>query len=106
MPSMIEERQSHSLVCINNKMFVIGGARFNTNCEVFDKTSNIFVTLEAPSFRSYRVKSVLVGNLILVFQNESQVVLCYNVDKHEWTEKSCKAIESYCKLTAVTVPLY
>ena len=106
MPNMIEERQSHSLVCIKSKLIAIGGNLLNTNCEVFDKISSMFVTLKTPKFRSFIVTAVSIGSKILVFQNESQVVLCYDVDKDEWTEKSCKAIENLCNYSTVTVPLY
>merc|ERR1712240_406733 len=103
---MIEERRRHSLVCIKGKLIAIGGNRLNTNCEVFDKISNMFVTLKTPKFRSFIVTAVSIGSKILVFQNESQVVLCYDVDRDEWTEKSCKAIKNLCNYSTVTVPLY
>ena len=74
MPSMTEERSSHSLICVKSKLFAIGGTFLNTDCEVYDKTSNMFVTLEASSFLSYNVKSVLIGSKIFVYQNDTKVV--------------------------------
>ena len=107
MPSMIEGRTYHSLVCVENKLFAIGGgARLNTNCEVFDKISYMFTTVETPKFNSYRVESVLVGSRIFVFQNDTKVVLCYDDDKCEWTEKSCKATENIGHYSSVKIPFY
>ena len=106
MPNMIEERSNHSLIFVKSKLFAIGGTLSNTNCEVFDKISNMFVTFKTPKFRSFIVTAVSIGGKIFVFQNESQVVLCYDVDKDEWTENSCKATEKICDYSPVRVPLY
>ena len=106
MPNMIEERSSHSLVCVKSKLFATGGERLDTGCEVYDKTSNKFVTLEAPNFLSFQVKSVLVGSKIFVFQNDTKVVLCYDDDKDEWTEKSCKTTENIRLYSSVKIPFY
>ena len=107
MPSMIEDRYNHSLVCFKRKLFAIGGGlSSHTNCEVFDKTSNKFVTLEAPNFLSFQVKSVLVGSKIFVFQNDTKVVLCYDVDKDEWSKEFCEATKNICDYSAVKVPSY
>ena len=105
MPSMIERRFYHSLVSFKSKLFAIGGERFNTNCEVYDKTSNMFVTLETPSFLSYGVKSVLVGSKILVFQNDTKVVLRYDVDKDQWSKNSLEFTDYTGFFATVRVPL-
>ena len=67
MPSMIEDRSI--LVCFESKLFAIGGggAALESNSEVFDKTSNMFVTLETPNFLS--LGAVRVGSNIFAFQN-------------------------------------
>ena len=106
MPSMIEVRCSHSLVCFKSKLFAIGGSFLNTNCEVYDKTSNMFVALETPSFLSFYVKSFLVGNKILVIQYDTKVVYCYDADKDQWSEDVCEAIENICFYSTVRVPLF
>ena len=105
MPNMIEERSSHSLVCVKSKLFATGGERLDTGCEVYDKTSNKFVTLEAPSFLSCCVKSNSVRSRILSFKNETPVALCYDVDKIEWLVGSCEAIENVNNYSTVKVPL-
>ena len=107
MPNMIEARCNHSLICFKSKLFAIGGGIIlNANCEVYDKSSNVFVTLESPSFRSYKVKSVLVGNKIFVFQREKKVVLCYDCDKDKWSEESCEATENISHYSAVKMISY
>ena len=53
MPSMTNWRRNHGLFCINSKLFAIGGENFHAcSCEVFDKTSNLFVILKSPNFLS------------------------------------------------------
>ena len=106
MPSMIKASRSHSLICVKRKLFAIGGTFSNTNCEVYDKTSNIFVTLKTPSFLSYRVKSVSVGSKMFVLQNNTQIVLCYHADKDEWSKEFCEATENISYYSAVKMPSY
>ena len=106
MPSMNERRCCHSLVCVKSKLFAIGGAALDADCEIFDKISNMFVTLETPNFHTYILRAVSIGSRIFVLHDSTQVVLCYDVDKDEWTEESCKAIENISYYSSVIVPLY
>ena len=106
MPNMIEERSHHSLVSLKSKLFAIGGANLNTNCEVFDKTSNMFVAFETPKFHSHDVTAVSIASKIFVFQDFEDYVLCYDVDKDVWSENWCKALQSISDYPAVRVPLY
>ena len=57
----------------------------HSNCEVFDKTSNMFVTLETPDFVTFDVSDVRVGSKIFSFQIYTKIVLCYDVGKNEWS---------------------
>ena len=66
----------------------------------------MFVTLETPNFHTYFVRAVLIRCKILFLHDSTQVVLCYDVDKNERTEESCKAAENYFHYSSVTVPLY
>ena len=45
MPSMIQIGRDRNMVSVKKKLFVFGGVSSDTNCEVFDKTSNRFVNL-------------------------------------------------------------
>ena len=98
MPDMIEERCWHSSIPVGNKLFMIGGAR-TASCEVYDTFNKIFVALsDAPqllhrhSQHSYfsPVKTFLIGSKIFIVGYGSTAVACYDVDKEEWSENSCK----------------
>ena len=106
MPNMIEGRCGHSLICFKSKLFAIGGGRLDTNCEVYDKTSNMFVTLKAPDFRSSSVQAVSIGSKILVFQNNTRDVLCYDADKDQWLKDFFEATENIDSYSTVRVPLF
>ena len=106
MPSMIEERDYHSLICVKSKLFAISGTLSNTNCEVYDKISYKFVALETPTFSSCNVHTVSIGSKMFVFQNNTKFVLCYDVDKNEWSQESCKATENICYYSTVKMVLY
>ena len=86
MPSMVAARSFHSLVVVRNKLFVIGEGL--DACEVFDKSSNKFIALKFPKWIGFN-NALSVGNKIVIIQNESDVVDCYDVDKNEWSEESC-----------------
>ena len=107
MPSMVTSRSSHSLICVKSKLFAIGGTNdLNTNCEVFDETSNMFVELKTPKLCSYSVTAVSIGSKIFVLHNYTQVVFCYDVVKDEWSEECCEATENNNMYSSVTVPLF
>ena len=107
MPSLIEIDRDHSMVSVKNKLFVFGRVYFNTYCEVFDKTSNKFVTLKSLDFiGSFGMKAVSVGNKILLLKHKTKHVLCYDVDKDEWLRESCEAIEDIGDYSLIKVPVY
>ena len=107
LPNMIVRRSLHSLVCVKGKLFAIGGgARLGANCEVFDKISNMFVIIETPRFISSSVQAVSIESRIFVFQNNTRVVLCYDVMKDEWFEDYCGATENIDRYSTVKVPFY
>ena len=104
MPSMIEERNHHSLVCVRSKMFAIGGAKLNTKSEVFDRISNKFVKLKTPNFLTFGMVSVLAATKIFVFQDFGKSAFCYDVDKNKWSEESCKASKKIRHYSLVKIP--
>ena len=91
MPNMNRRRVGHSLVVVENKLFVISG---RITYEVFDKTSNKFVSLKLPKI-SFHNRAISIGKKILVIHNNAQSIACYNVDKDEWSEESCEATKRY-----------
>ena len=102
MPSMIEARSYHSLVCVLSKLFAIDCS----GCEVFDETCNRFVMLKTPEFNSEIAKAMLVGDKILAFLKCSKIVYCYDFVKDEWSEESCEATENICCYSITKMPLH
>ena len=92
MPNMSERRTGHKSVAIKSKLFVVGGLNTPT-CEVFDSTCNKFVLLKRLSlhyrnYLYYPVEVVSIGNDLVVFCNEDNNVLFYNVVSEVWSENT------------------
>ena len=103
MPNMINRKSAHSLVAAKNKLFVFSNSK-DTN-EVFDEVCKKFVALKSPNREMFRFnKAVSIGNKIVLFQHESSTVLCYDVDKDEWSEDSCYITENINCYSCVRVP--
>ena len=106
-PSMIYTRCYHKSVSIKNKLFMIGGGR--DTCEVYDSTGKQFVALKS-DLTLYKVllqdpvAALTIGSQILVFGEKSSIVLCYDVFKDEWTEKSCEITKHLVGFSCVKVP--
>ena len=104
MPSTTNHYSHHSLVVVKNKLFVIGS--FETDCcEVFDNVCKKFISLKNQPFIDYS-KSVAIENRIVVFQDESSIVICYDVDKDEWSEESCELTKDLEGFSCAKLPLY
>ena len=85
MPNMIKRHSFNSLVTVKDKLFVIGYGR--DMCEVFDNVCMKFVALDSCPFLDLN-KAISIGNKIVIFQDNSTLVICYDVDKDEWCEES------------------
>ena len=112
-PSMINTRCCHKSVTIKNKLFVIGGG--TETCEVYDSVCKQFVVIKPISKIMKLLKNSINVNLlyfpafalaveskVFVFARHSSVVLCYDVDRNEWSDQSCEALENH--LFCVKVP--
>ena len=105
MPNMIEKREGHSLVVVENKLYVIGGIDSFTS-EVFDNDSKIFVSLKSP-FPIEMNKSLSVGSKIFIFNIfEYSPVVIYDVNKDEWSEEPCETTENFHRYSCAKVPIY
>ena len=105
MPNMIEKRNLLRSVAIKNKLYIIGGMNSET-CEVFDSTCKRFVLLNPP-LSCFGCQSVVsIGSKILMFKNacEHDEIICYDVEKNEWSEKTCKATTFVMGFCCVKVP--
>ena len=102
MPNTVNNHNSnsHSLVVIKDKLFVIGFGR--QSCEVFDNVCEKFIALKLPSI-TYN-KPVPIGNEIFIFQERSLSVICYDVDKNRWFEESCEMTKHLCCFSLTKLP--
>ena len=104
MPNMIDGKCGHSLVVVRNKLFVIGYG--SDTCEVFESRSNKFVALKSPPVDFVELnKAIAIGSKILVFQNDTTTVHCYDVDKNEWSEESCEVTRNLGSFSCVKLAL-
>ena len=101
MPSMIERRWRHRLVCVRSKLFVID----ECTCEQFDKICNRFTTLKSPRILNIW-EAITIGNKIFVLQSYCESVVCYDVDNDDWSEELCEATRNISRYSSVAVPLY
>ena len=106
MSNMVYNHSFHSLVAVKNKLFVIG--RNNTNHEVFDCASKKFFALKPhPDIMAHVVMNcVAMGNKILMFLNQSSKVICYDVDKNEWSEESREVTKYLLDFSCVKMAQY
>ena len=107
MPDMIEERFQHSSVAIKNKLFVLGG--FKITFEVFDSITNKFVLLKPPSklliyFLNNLAEVISIGSKLVVFHDEKNSILLYDVTNDEWSEKSCEITNNISRYCCVKAP--
>ena len=104
MPSMINSKCLHSLVTLNNKLFVIGYG--SDSCEVFDNFNKKFVDLKSPYSPFNLNKALSIGNKILIFINNSSLVFSYDFDKDEWSQESCKGTTNLKDFSYAKLPSY
>ena len=101
MPCMTNSRFSHSLVTLNNKLFVIG-----YGFEVFDNINKRFVDLKSSYSFNGVIKAMSIGNKIVLFQSRSSLVLFYDVIKDEWSEESCEVTKDLENFACAKLPWY
>ena len=102
MPNMINYYGNHHLVVVKNRLFVIG---MQTNyCEMFDNVCRKFVSLKDAPVITYN-KCVPIGNKIVLFQKLSSKIICYDVDKDEWSEDSSEVTKGCHDFSCVKLPL-
>ena len=108
MPSMIQTRGFHKKIAFKNKLFVIGGNKL-TN-EVFD--SKNFVVLKRPADKIDSIRpnlirptgAFLIENKIFIFKSKRENVVVYDIDKEEWTIKTCQITKELVGLCCVKFP--
>ena len=103
MPNTIKEHTDHNLVVVKDKLFVIGNNK--DSCEVFDNVCKKFVCLKA-QHNFYKGKCAVIGNRVVIFQGNSSSVICYDVNKDEWSEESCEVTKHLQDFALTKLPHY
>ena len=106
MPSMIHGRYSHNLVAVKNKLFVVGGEP-TACCEVYDSCCKTFVAMKSPSrhFKlDFATTAVLIGNRIVLFRRDSQIIAFYDIEKDQWSEDTYEIRRRYTIAKCIRVP--
>ena len=105
MPNMVKGKWGHSLVVVNNKLYVVGLGK--QTCEVYNSYCKKFVAIKSPQVDHLRLNhAISIGNKIFAFQNVTSSILCYDVDKDEWSEESCEVTNNISLFSCVKLPLY
>ena len=99
MSNMIHGRNLHILVAVRNKLYVFGG--LTETSEVFDSYSNKFSLVKPSSslqgMGSWNIRGAIsIGSKILIFRDNSTNVVCYDLDKEEWSEETFE-VSKYLK---------
>ena len=87
---------------------MIGGFN-NSDCEVFDSTTNNFTflkqtTLASKSFLRRPSGVITIGSKIFVFRDERNVII-YDFENDEWSEKTCEATENFLWFSCASIPV-
>ena len=104
MPNMVHHHTYHGLVVSRKKMFVFD--RHGEDCEVFDGACKKFVSLKAEIKYDILGKILSTGNKIFIFYRKKSSVVCYDVDKNEWSEEPFAVTESLKGFSCIKVPCY
>ena len=103
MPNMNSGKYDHSLVVVNNNLFVI--SKREDGCEMFDNICKKFVTIKSPQFDlSSRIRVYSIKNTIFVLQDDSSKIITYDTNKNEWSEESCEVTKNIRGFSSVKVP--
>ena len=92
------------MVTIREKLFVVGNVTYSI--EVFDNASKVFTALKpSPTFIDLN-KALSVGNKIVIFQEKKSSVICYDINKDEWSEEPCELTKNLESFSCLKLPLY
>ena len=92
IPDMIQGRHNHSLISIENRLYVVGGS--SNQCEVFNGFSQTFTSIKSTSsiynmyyFSSnYRYIYAATGDKIEHYRGSLLTAAVYDAEKEKWSE--------------------
>ena len=104
MPNMVYGTYRHGLVAVKNKLFVI--SRGEDACEVYDSVCKKFVRIKSPEIKNYLsfLNAFSIENKVFIFQDVLPKLICYDVDKNEWSEEKCEITRNLNRFSNVKVP--
>ena len=106
MSSMNYGRYNHSLVAIENKLYVFGD-EFGM-FEMYDSFTKSFAILKLPpSFlnrRSFITGAISIGRKILIFKTYSSTITTFDLDKNEWSEENFNATKNIGGFNCLKLP--
>ena len=101
LPDMIKDRCNHATVCVENRMFMIGGWSTGS-CEVFDSVSRKFAAVQKIpkniGSTDFTKKTICVGNKILVFHGAcfESILFAYDIETGEWEYQRIDLLSHAC----------
>ena len=107
MPDMNAKRYLHKTCVVKNKMFVVGGCFYTSDCEVFDSLSNMFVWLKmSERFHDKRLFNGVfsIGSRFVALSDFSKTALWYDVENDEWSEETCEVSEHLEQFSCAKIP--
>ena len=104
MPNMMHTKRWHSLVAIRNKLFVIGS--YTQKHEVYDSNFKSFVFIKSNSPLNFFVNAISVGNEIIIYGFQTEIILFYDVQKNKWTEKKFKLTKKLSEFCCAKIPQF
>ena len=102
MPNMITRKSGHGLAVARSKLYVVA----ESSCEVFDDISKRFVALKPPRVHLSVNSVISMDNKLVVYLNDNVKKVYYDINKDEWLEDPCEAINSLFRFSSIKVPSY
>ena len=107
MPDMNAMRCLHKTCVVKNKMLVIGGGLYTSDCEVFDSLCDRFVWLKTPGRFNHKkhFNGVFsIGSRFVALSNCSKTALWYDVENDKWSEEACEVSKHLELFSCAKIP--
>ena len=101
MPNMVSGSYMHSLVAVKNKLFVLSRKE---SWQVYDSVCKKFLRIKSPKLKNTFLNAFSIENKVFVLQDRLPKLICYDVDKKEWSEEECEVTKNLYSFSNVKVP--
>ena len=101
---MVYGTYRHGLVAVKNKLFVT--SREKDSWQVYDSICKKFVTIKSPKLELVfgYTNAFSIENKVFVLQDRLPKLICYDVDKNEWSEELSEITRNLYSFSNVKVP--